>query len=647
MSKHAENSNFKTQLEPEKQYKNAIWMYLIVAVLVIPMFGGALYFSDYPIWFVYTIFGFLFCLIVLITASFFRKHIKKKLVLYTSFLLFLSIVSFFSCLCYNAFDLTISFCFLVSYVFINLTLKEYKVTVYFSAVSFVMVLVGLIIYQPSQNIWFLLLSMMFFSGAISILVAKRIKNIVDGLHRETAFMAEILNNTGIGYILLNKKSLTISDCNTEAIKILGFNDTLIKEEYLTIFKEQISSFDSQKIASFEIEVDQKIFEFNLRLFIQTGEEFFLFKFNNITEKRDLDRLKEVKKDQLLGETQKELETQLLKLNSIYEHSPDIFIWNVNKHLEIVSYNNYFLKELEESINRTVEKNIHFDDLFGGRITDFAATNFKKIMLEVLKNGTPKTIEGKLFDKDRKATWFETYITPIFNQKKEVYELICISHNTTAKKENEEKLTSLSKEQETLLQEIHHRVKNNLQVISSILNLQSTYVSDEGTLEILKESQNRIKSMSFIHESLYMNNDFSSINFNDYILNLINNLVHSYQIFDNQVNVKTDLKIITLGLDQSITCGLLLNEIISNAFKHAFPDKDKIDNELIITASESNNNVRILVADNGIGLREEMIPEENNSLGMQLIYTLIEQLDGNIQLTGENGTKYLITFEKQN
>jgi two-component sensor histidine kinase len=225
--------------------------------------------------------------------------------------------------------------------------------------------------------------------------------------------------------------------------------------------------------------------------------------------------------------------------------------------------------------------------------------------------------------------------------------VCISHNTTVKRRNEEKLTTLFKEQETLLQEIHHRVKNNLQVISSILNLQSTYVSDEGTLEILKESQNRIKSMSFIHESLYMNNDFSSINFNDYILNLINNLVHSYQIFDNQVNVKTELEIITLGLDQSISCGLLINDIISNAFKHAFPDKNKSDNELIITASESNNNVQILIADNGIGLKEGMIPEENNSLGIQLIYTLIEQLDGNIQLSGENGTKYLITFEKQN
>lgn len=647
MSKHAENSNFKTQLEPEKQYKNAIWMYLIVAMAVIPIFGGALYLSDYPIWFVYTIFGFLFCLIVLISASFFKKEIKKKLVLYTSYLLFFAIVSFFSCLCYNSFDLTISFCFLVSYVFINLTLKEYLTTIYFSGVSFIMVLVGLVIYQPPANIWFLLLSMMFFSGAISILVAKRIKNIVDGLHRETAFMAEILNNTGIGYVLLNKKTLAISDCNTEAINILGFKEELIKEEYLVLFKHQISYLSEKKIASFEIEIEQKIFEFNLRLFKQTGEEFYLFKFNNITEKRNLDRLNEVKKDQLLGETQMELETQLLKLNSIYEHSPDIFIWNLNKDLEIVAYNNFFQKELEETINRTVEKNIHFDDLFGGRISEYSASNFKNIMYEVFQSGSPRTIEGKLFDKEKNPTWFETYITPIFNQKKEVYELICISHNTTVKRKNEEKLTGLFKEQETLLQEIHHRVKNNLQVISSILNLQSTYVSDEGTLEILKESQNRIKSMSFIHESLYMNNDFSSINFNDYILNLINNLVHSYQIFDNKVHVKTDLKIITLGLDQSITCGLLLNEIISNAFKHAFPEKDRENNELRITASERDNKVHILVADNGVGLKEGMIPEENNSLGMQLIYTLIEQLDGNIQLSGENGTKYLITFEKQN
>jgi hypothetical protein len=129
--------------------------------------------------------------------------------------------------------------------------------------------------------------------------------------------------------------------------------------------------------------------------------------------------------------------------------------------------------------------------------------------------------------------------------------------------------------------------------------------------------------------------------------LINNLVHSYQIFDNQVQVTTELEKITLGLDQSITCGLLLNEIISNAFKHAYPNKEKIDNKLIIKASQKNDRVQISVADNGIGFKKGMLPEENNSLGLQLIYTLIEQLDGNIQLSEGIGTKYLITFDKQN
>ncbi len=201
-----------------------------------------------------------------------------------------------------------------------------------------------------------------------------------------------------------------------------------------------------------------------------------------------------------------------------------------------------------------------------------------------------------------------------------------------------------REKEILLQEVHHRVKNNLQVISSILNLQSSYVKDQSSLDILRESQNRIKSMSFIHESLYQTRDFSRIEFSDYILSLSNNLIHSYSIEAGKIKLSTDFKKVFLSLDQAIPCGLIVNELVSNALKYAFPQGTT--GEISLKIKESDNIIRIHIADNGIGLPADLDVEHSESLGLQLVYTLIDQLDATIEVNSEKGTNYLITFEKQ-
>jgi two-component sensor histidine kinase len=200
------------------------------------------------------------------------------------------------------------------------------------------------------------------------------------------------------------------------------------------------------------------------------------------------------------------------------------------------------------------------------------------------------------------------------------------------------------EKEILLQEVHHRVKNNLQVISSILNLQSSYVKDENSLSILRESQNRIKSMSFIHESLYQTKDFSGIEFGGYILSLANNLVHSYSLEVGLVKLTTEFDDMHLSLDQAIPCGLIANELISNSLKYAF-DKGQ-HGELFISAKHKDSKVTLIISDNGKGLPEGFDYENSDSLGLQLVYTLKDQLDASIQVFTKKGTKYLITFDKQ-
>jgi two-component sensor histidine kinase len=201
-----------------------------------------------------------------------------------------------------------------------------------------------------------------------------------------------------------------------------------------------------------------------------------------------------------------------------------------------------------------------------------------------------------------------------------------------------------REKEILLQEVHHRVKNNLQVISSILNLQSSFVKDKNSLNILRESQNRIKSMSFIHESLYHTKDFSRIDFSDYLLSLTNNLIHSYSLERGRIRLKTDLTTIYLSLDQAIPCGLIVNELISNALKYAFTEST--DGEIFVGIKEQNNQMLLTIADNGIGMPKDFDVENSNTLGLQLVHTLAEQLDARIELHTQKGTKYLITFDKQ-
>jgi len=151
------------------------------------------------------------------------------------------------------------------------------------------------------------------------------------------------------------------------------------------------------------------------------------------------------------------------------------------------------------------------------------------------------------------------------------EVVVISRDITESMEYESRLIKSVREKEVLLKEVHHRVKNNLQVINSILNLQSSYVSDKEILEIINESQNRIRSMSYIHEILYQTKDFNSINFDDYVTNLVQNLVHSYQVRSDKVKLDLDIEKVSLALDQAIPCGLILNELISNSLKYAYSE----------------------------------------------------------------------------
>jgi len=304
----------------------------------------------------------------------------------------------------------------------------------------------------------------------------------------------------------------------------------------------------------------------------------------------------------------------------------------------------------DKISEYIEKAWNGEKQMFGVETPFIELKIKKkpLTYEIIEIETKSTI----IDYKREEAIYLTFHDISYRKKLEKEQLKVLlteaSNNNLKneiieRKKVEKKLKESLSKKEILLKEVHHRVKNNLQVISSILNLQSAYVKDENTLNILMESQNRIKSMSFIHESLYKTDDFSKINFSEYISTLSKSLVDTYVIYPNTVELDLSLEAVFLNLDLSIPCGLIINELISNAFKYGFIDYKK--GKIKINLSENNGLINLIVQDNGLGLPSNINYKKTESLGLQLVITLAEQIDAEVLLDNTKGAKYTIIFKK--
>jgi two-component sensor histidine kinase len=207
------------------------------------------------------------------------------------------------------------------------------------------------------------------------------------------------------------------------------------------------------------------------------------------------------------------------------------------------------------------------------------------------------------------------------------------------KEDEEKIRRSLLEKETLIKEIHHRVKNNLAVIQSLLKLQAIQIKDEETKGLFNESQNRVQAMSMIHERLYRTEDLSTINLGEYIRSLATQLFNSYRIDPSLVKLIIDVPDLGIDVNTMIPCGLILNELVSNACKYAFPDDRK--GELSIILDKRNDEYSLTVMDNGVGLPEGLDVYKTESLGMQIVISLVNQINGNLNIDKEGGTKFTI------
>jgi two-component sensor histidine kinase len=206
----------------------------------------------------------------------------------------------------------------------------------------------------------------------------------------------------------------------------------------------------------------------------------------------------------------------------------------------------------------------------------------------------------------------------------------------------ERLRRSLDEKEVLLREVHHRVKNNLQVVSSLLHLQSLHTADQGSVAMFQESQQRVRSMALVHERLYRAKDLAQVEFTDYIQGLASSLFSSYRIDSRRINLEINVDEVRLAIDTAVPCGLLINELVSNCLKHAFAGRQRGKVRIDLLAA-TQADVLLCVADDGVGLPPNFDPQTARSFGMQVVLALVDQLHGSLEVRCHADTEFRILF----
>ena len=206
---------------------------------------------------------------------------------------------------------------------------------------------------------------------------------------------------------------------------------------------------------------------------------------------------------------------------------------------------------------------------------------------------------------------------------------------------EERITASLHEKEVLLKEVNHRVKNNLQLISSLLNLQSRTLDDEAALAALTESQGRVRSMALLHQQLYESPDLARIDFGEYLVNLASSVLSTYEVRGDSITLRVESDQIRLGIDKAIPCGLIINELITNVLKYAFVGRD--GGEIRIECRRHDDGLTLIVSDDGVGLPPGLDIYETETLGLQVVTTLTDQIGGSVRVSNHNGSTFSVAF----
>jgi len=354
--------------------------------------------------------------------------------------------------------------------------------------------------------------------------------------------------------------------------------------------------------------------------------------------RDIQKKSKINKNFLKLEEK----NRLIPFEIAMDYSEDAVHW-FTKDGKYIYVNNatcemdgYSKKEFETMYLNDVDKNFDREEVRGLMQEMIDTPNWSKISTHTRKNGEIITVEitGHGFK---------------YNTK----DYICaFARNITKKIEYEDKISFINnklkkslKEKEILLMEVHHRVKNNMEIINSILNMQARRTKNIEFTNLIKEGQSRIHTMALVHEYLYLGYDLSSINIKSYLTKLLSDIKSSYQEEEKNITIDLNLDVLYMSMDRSLQIGMVVHEICINSFKYAF--KENIQNLLCVHLTKSQDQITLKIRDNGEGIKDLDILNKSGSIGMQLIKSIVQdQLDGELVYRNNNGLEFIITFKPE-
>ncbi|WP_321421270.1 PAS domain S-box protein [uncultured Methanobacterium sp.] len=435
---------------------------------------------------------------------------------------------------------------------------------------------------------------------------------------------------GIGITSLNGK---IIDVNKAMQDITGYapeelKNTNVKTSFVTpedyeLLLEELQ--ESGKVRDYEVALKrkgQKIYYalLNSELIEIGGDKVILTTVRDITETKETEQCL-INSEKRYRKLYSSMNEGLAVHEIIYDDA------NIPVDYEIIDVNNAY-EEILGIKKKDIQRKRASDAYGAGKAP------YIEVYSEVAETGNP--------------AHFETYFEPldkyfyisVFSPSKGTF--ATVFEDITSRKKAEVKIKKSLEEKEVLLREIHHRVKNNMQILSSLLNLQIQYEDSDETISVLKDSQGRVKSMAMIHEKLYQSSNFSNINFKEYLERLVSGIFYSYEITTGNIGSEIDIEDVNLNIDTAIPLGLIINELVTNSVKHAFPQGE---GTISIKLKSLPEQMELTVADNGIGLPVNIDIQNPKTLGLQLVKSLTEQLDGDIRVERSNGTVFKITFKE--
>jgi PAS domain S-box-containing protein len=294
-----------------------------------------------------------------------------------------------------------------------------------------------------------------------------------------------------------------------------------------------------------------------------------------------------------------------------------------------AFKNILGYEIEELKSRPFFEFVHPDDLY-------ATLN----EIEKLRQGIPTSeFENRYRCKDGSYKWISWHCQPHPSGS-----LYAVARDITKEKEIQKSIHTSLREKEVLLKEIHHRVKNNLQVITSLINMQIRKIENVLAKDALLECQSRIQAIALIHEKLYQSTDYGRVTFAEYAQSLVHDIFRALNVSKKDISSEINIAHISISIDKAIPCALIMNELVTNSLKHAFPNEHKGKVNVSMEMVDSRN-IQLRIQDNGVGIHENFDLKQSNSLGLQLVHTLAGQLNAKIFIDQAEGTCFTIQFPK--